>query len=394
MTRRLKGNWVDEYCAYIHPASEAPVNYLLWSACTGIAACLKRSVWIDRKSWKMYPNMYTVLVGHPGIGKGSAINPITNIIKESGCANIVGDRITIEYLLEKLAKGFPAVTANGTGQVHFTKDSSCLISAAELQVFATASQFTLPIMADLWDCREHPFDYGTKTQGKFIIDKPTVSMLGGSTTEWLVQSIPHSAVGGGFTRRVNFIYAKSKDKHLPWPSITGGSVLQDLIEDLRCISQLKGEMKFAKDAEPVFEDIYKTSDAGDFDDEATAAYKSSLWAHASKLAMTLSVAESDNLIITKEHMQKAVDEVRAVIAGIAMTFRAVGESSMVGAVDKVLQFIEAKGYCTRADIQRALWRHVSSSDLDVILNTLCTGGLVDFKQQGAKVIYEVVNKTP
>lgn len=355
---------------------------------------MKRSVWVDRKSWKLYPNIYTVLVGRPGIGKGSAINPITNIVKESGCANLVGDRITIEFLLEKLSKGFPSVTANGNGTVNFGKDSSCLISAAELQVFATASQFTLPIMADLWDCREHPFDYGTKTQGKFIIDKPTVSLLGGSTTEWLVQSIPHSAVGGGFTRRVNFVYAKARDKHLPWPTVRTGTIVQDLVEDLRILSQLKGEMTFDKDAEAAFEEIYKASDAADFDDEATAAYKSSMWAHATKLAMVLSVSERGDLRITKSHITTAVDAVREVVKDIGMVFRSVGESSMVHAVDKVLQFIELKGYCTRADIQRALWRHVSSSDLDVILNTLCTGGLVDYKQQGNKTIYEIVPKIP
>ncbi len=337
--------------------------------------------------------MYTVLVGRPGIGKGSAINPVTNLIKEAGCANLISDRTTIERLLEKLDKGFPSVTSNGTGVVHFGKDSSCLVSASELQVFATASQFTLPILADLWDAKDI-FEYGTKTQGKFVIDKPTVSLLGGSTTEWLVQSIPHSAVGGGFTRRVNFVYAKARDKHLPWPTISVGAIVQNLVEDLRGLAQLRGEMRFAKDAEAVFESIYNTSDADDFDDEATAAYKSSMWAHATKLAMVLSAAESDALVITKEHITTAVAAVKEVSKDIGMVFRAVGESSMVHAVDKVLQFIELKGYCTRADIQRALWRHVSSSDLDVILNTLCTGGLVDFKQQGNKVIYEVVNKNP
>jgi energy-coupling factor transporter ATP-binding protein EcfA2 len=389
--RRLKRDWITEYTDFIAPASESPPNYLFWSAATGIAACLKRSVWVDRKSWKLFPNMYTVLVGRPGIGKGSAINPVTNLIKEAGCANLISDRTTIERLLEKLDKGFPAITPNGNGTVHFGKDSSCLVSASELQVFATASQFTLPILADLWDAKDI-FEYGTKTQGKFVIDKPTVSLLGGSTTEWLVQSIPHSAVGGGFTRRVNFVYAKSRDKHLPWPTIGVGSIIQDLVEDLRVLSQVKGEMKFDKGAESVFEDIYNTSDAGDFDDEATAAYKSSMWAHATKLAMVLSAASGDNMVISKDHITTAVSAVREVVKDIGLVFRAVGESTMVSAVDKVLQFIELKGYSTRADIQRALWRHVSSSDLDIILNTLTTGNLITFKNQGNKVIYEIVAK--
>jgi hypothetical protein len=336
--------------------------------------------------------MYVVLVGHPGIGKGTAINPAVSILKEAGTANIISDRVTIEYILEKLAKGFPAQQVLPGGQVAFTKDSTCLISAPELQVFAGASQASLSILTDLWDNKEHPWDYGTKTQGKFIINKPTINLLGGTTPEWLTSAIPHSAVSGGFTRRVNFVYAKDKRQKIPWPSINHSNVWLNLVEDLRYIANLVGEVKFDAQARKLYEKYYqsKACDANEFDDEATAAYKTTKNIHAIKLAIVISVGETDSLVITEKHLETAIRAVEGVEATIGLVFRSVGESDLAVACDRVLRFVETKGYAQRSDILRANWRHISHNDLDVILATLMQAGMIREHTQGHKIMYEAV----
>lgn len=391
--RRLKQNWIDTFVGYLSPVCESPENYLFWSAAVILAASLKRRVWVDRRTYKLYPNIYCVLVGHAGVGKGSAINPAVTLLKEAGTANIISDRVTIEYVLEKLSKGFPVTNTTPQGGVSFATDASALITAPELQVFATASQHTLPILADLWDTREQPFDYGTKTQGKFLIHKPTVSLLGGSTTEWLVDALPQTAIGGGFTRRVNFVYAKAKSRSIPWPAVNSSKILDDIVEDLRYISTLTGEMTWAPDARPVFEKVYKESEATEYDDEATAAYKTTKWAHAAKLATVLSLADSDSRVITKTQLERAVAAVEEVEATIGLVFRSVGESDLVAASDRVLRFLENKGLASRSDILRANWRHLSNNDLDVILATMMQAGMIAEKNTGHKVLYEAVVQT-
>jgi hypothetical protein len=333
--------------------------------------------------------MYVVLVGHAGIGKGNAINPAVNLLKEAGTGNVVGDRVTIEYVLEKLSKGFPAVVQSNNG-VSFGTDSSCLLAAPELQVFASASQHTLPILTDLWDCREHPFDYGTKTQGKFIIHKPTVNLLGGSTPSWLVESIPTSAVAGGFTRRVNFVYANDSAFRIPWPSSNGSKCFDDLVEDLRTISQIQGEITIEPSARQDFETIYRASRANEFDNEATAAYKVSKWVHCIKLACVLSAARDDGRVITQTDLARAAQAVEEVQDTVDLVFRAVGESDMAIASDRILRYLEVKGFAARNEILRANWRHVSHSDLDVILTTLMQAGLVKETTTGHKILYEAV----
>lgn len=346
--------------------------------------------------------MYIILVGHPGIGKGTSINPTVTLLKEAGTANIISDRVTIEYILEKLAKGFPAQQMLPGGQVAFTNDATCLISAPELQVFATASQATLGILTDLWDNKEHPWDYGTKTQGKYIINKPTINLLGGTTPEWLVSAIPQSAVSGGFTRRVNFVYAKDRRQKIPWPNINHSAIWQSLVDDLRHIGTLQGEVTFDAPAHKLFENFYNSTatDSNEFDDEATSAYKTTKAIHAIKLATVLSVGERDSLVITEQNLEESIKAVTAVEATIGLVFRSVGESDMAVASDRVLRFIEAKGFAQRSEILRANWRHLSHNDLDVILATLMQAGMINEINQGHKLLYEaavqptVVNPIP
>jgi len=337
--------------------------------------------------------MYVVLVGHPGIGKGTAINPVIAMLKDAGTVNIISDRVTIEYILEKLAKGFPSQMLLPGGGVAFSQDANCLISAPELQVFAAASQATLSILTDLWDNKEHPWDYGTKTQGKYLINKPTINLLGGTTPEWLVSAIPQSAVSGGFTRRVNFVYAKSRAQKIAWPVIKNHSnIWQALIDDLRHIATLQGVVQFDAEATKVFEKFYhsKECETSEYDDEATASYKTTKAIHAIKLATVLTIAERDSLVITRSNIEDAITAVTEVESTISLVFRAVGESDLAIACDRVLRFLEIKGLAQRSDILRANWRHISHNDLDVVLATMMQAGMIREHNQGHKVLYEAV----
>jgi hypothetical protein len=391
--RKLNGSWIDKYLSWVTAASESPVDYHWWSAATTIAASLKRHVWFDKGTYKLYPNLFTVLVGRPGLGKGAAVNPAMSILKEANTTAILSDRVTIEYVLEKLSKGFPATGLAAGGGIAFGTDASIILFSPELSIFITASQYTLPILADLWDSREGEFSYGTRHKGDWKIKNSCVSLLAGSTQEWLISSIPNSAIGGGFTRRVNFVYGKDKAQNIPWPIMNHSGLRDNLVNDLRHISQLHGEFKYSPDAGAIYELYYNSALPDEFADEATTAYTTSAAHHATKLAMTISVAKRDTLIIEKEDIEDAIDKVEGVKKTINMVFRAVGESDLVNAADRVLRFIENKGLASRSDILRSNWRHISSNDLDTILTTFTQGGLLLERQQGNKILYEAVIQT-
>lgn len=339
----------------------------------------------------MYPNLFTVLVGRPGIGKGSAINPVCSLLEEAKVANIMSDRVTIEYMLERMSQGWNTQTRNKAGGIVLGTDNSCLIKSTEFSVFAGASINTLPILADLWDSKEGDYIYGTRHKGEFRIKNPCVTLLGGSTQEWLIASIPSSAIGGGFTRRVNFVVANNREKLLPWPAMPNTSLARDnLLSDIGQIAVLAGEVKFDIDTMLAFEQCYKESDSTEYDDEATTAYKTSLWAQVTKLAVCISASRGDSLIITRQDFKKAYDAVKTVASNVPKVFRAVGESELVVAADKVLKFIEAKGFASKKELLKALWRDVTFEDLDKILASFKEGGILYEYQQGKSVMYALV----
>ncbi len=331
-----------------------------------------------------------MLVGRPGVGKGGALNPAVMLLKEANTCNLLSDRVTIEYVLERLSKGFPTQVAAAGGGLQFGHDASTMIFSPELSIFITASQHTLPILADLWDAREGEFSYGTRHKGDYKIRNACLSLLAGSTQEWLISSIPSNAVGGGFTRRVNFVFAKDKASYIPWPVMNHSGLRDGLVNDLRHISTaLAGGFTFTKKAEALFDDYYRKADPSEYDDEATTSYKTTKWAHATKLAMVISAGRSDDMRIDDNDMATAIARTDEVVKSIGYVFRAVGESDLVTAADRVLKFIEIKGYASKKQILAANWRHISSFDLDSVLATFVNGGLLIERTVGNNIVYEV-----
>jgi hypothetical protein len=309
--------------------------------------------------------------------------------------NQLSDRITIEFMLDRLAKGWPAVTASGTvvGGLSVGVDHSVLIISRELSVFTSASQFTTQILTDLWDSNEGEYIYGTRHKGELRINSPCVCLLGGSTQEWLINSIPSDAIGGGFTRRVNFVVENERSKLIPWPVVSNHSNVRDnLVEDLKEMSKLSGEFKFHSEAVPLFEEVYKDSEPNMYDDMATTSYKTSKWAQVSKIAMCFSASRGDDLVISKKDFMNAKDLVNSVAKNIPRVFRSVGESELSSVSGKVLDFIEAKGYASFQELLRALWRDVAIDDLYKVILTLKEGHVIYELQQGKKIMYAVVEE--
>lgn len=339
--------------------------------------------------------MYTVFVGHPGIGKGRAINPAIYLVREANTVNIMSDKLTIQYILETLSHGFTAAHATPTGMT-FGSDASCLISAPEMEVFLSTSD-SLPSLSELWECKDGPSDYGTRGKGLIKVSKPCPTLIGGMTLRQACDYMSTKVVSGGFTRRVNFVYAADKAKSIPRPKSNGSvdRIIVSLINDLRHISTLRGEVKLTDAAWGIYEPYYHISGkVNEYDDEATVAYATSKWVHVLKLATAISCARTDSLMISEEDIIEAIEAVEHCGNDLQRVFRSVGDSNTAQGGDRILKFLELKGYATRQDIMNAMWRHLSSPELDVVLATLESGNMIALQDRGGKTVYRALPQVP
>jgi len=103
----------------------------------------------------------------------------------------------------------------------------------------------------------------------------------------------------------------------------------------------------------------------------------------------MSASRGDDLIITKEDFRKSYDAIMIVAGNVPKVFRAVGESEFAVVTDKLLRFLEAKGYANKQEITKAMWRDATHEELDKILATLLQGGVIYEYQQGRNMMFAV-----
>lgn len=377
MPRLLNEPWLTAYMRYVAD-TENPTSFNLWSGISALSSSLKRNVYIWYHNIKFFPNQYIILIGPPGLGKGSAIKPAAYLAKEAGVTNYLSDRITAEKIIEKLAQGFThpviQISANNVGALVTTEHTACIL-AKELPVFLGSSDWMHSLLCQLWD--ENEFEHQTKNKGSQFIKDMCVSLLGGCVPDYLRKLTKDALapVTGGFTARCIFVYSTKKAQLISegWgaPNGTKSQLTHDLIEDLKHISRVEGEVFLTDEAKVIWDMMYGAYGVGgDFESDALANFKSRIPSHVIKCALTLSLSEDDSLRITATQLTNAIALIEQVRDNVDITFRAVGESPLAVAQDRVMKFIEARGKCSVKEILKYNHRHMTQEQLSSIIMAL------------------------
>lgn len=403
MARLLKKPWHQVFYECVSPHTDTPDQFIIWSALSLIGAALKNNVRFEIGTYILYPNQFIVLVGPPGVGKGTAMNMISDIIKEdklNPLVNTLSDRITAEKIIEQIATGWATAPVFQNQQLVINNtDHNCLIFSSEIRVLLGASEWMLEFLEEAWS--RTTFDYQTKTKGSVSIDSMCCSLLAASVPDFLrnVNKEAKMVITGGFSSRCLFIYADAPSKDLPFPvalkkSPVSKALYDQLVVDLRDIASMRGEFTIAADARIIFENFLKQNRiAGQKDDnEAIANFRARVKAHTLKLAMVLSASKSSNLVIDQFDMANAVHEIQRITQTLEQLFRGAGDSMDAENVARVQAYIEKHGMASKNGLLRALWRHFSAETLDRILNLLVMIEFCEVISQNKVTYYKHIPK--
>lgn len=393
--RQLKKPFLQAYEEYV-AQTESPTEYNTWCGISAICSSLKKNVFIPEKYtngfYKIYPNQYIILVGPPGVGKGTAINPAIELVKKASTANYISDRVTAEKIVEQLSKGYSHSYKTPAGQFTTLTDNSATIVSTELPVFLQASEWMLPLMCEMWDRNE--FSYATKNKGSLIASNICVSLVGGCVPDYIrkLNRDANSAVTGGFTSRCIFVYASEKSRTIAWPNINGNfSKLEaEMIADLQEMSIQSGEFSFTKSAMKMWEHQYINMKLDPFESEVLTGFKSRMKSHIFKTAMALSMSEGSTMEINDRHLFNAIKAVEGIRDKVDMTFRSLGDSPLASQQDRVLRFITAKKLCSAKEIYRVNAQHMTYIQFEQILYILEMAGRVKKHVIGKTPMYEPI----
>jgi hypothetical protein len=243
--------------------TEVPVEFYLWSGMSLVAATLQNHVWFQHMAYKgIQPNLYVILVGPSGDGKGHAMS----LAAKAAQAAQIGDtgmdlglyagKITEQALYDKIECKVPEGEAPYSIPVWLlSEELSVSIRTGDM-----ARQF-VKAMTDLWEKHDTvPRGDATRTGGQVFMHNPCLNWLGGSTMAWLKEVIDFNDVDSGFFARAITIQAQRASQPIYKPDTSQYFTLLPLVAaKLQTIWQYRGEMTIAPEAEAFEKQWYEVS---------------------------------------------------------------------------------------------------------------------------------------
>jgi len=314
VSRKLE-DWLQSYLVYTEK-QESPEKLHFWVGLSILSAALKRQVWIDKGYYKLYSNIYVLLVAESAmLRKSTAMDIGIKLIRDAvPDLYYISGSMTPEGLLKHMNR--VKVISNENGKPHIQYDSHVFIHADELaELFGfdrqRASRFTILLTKIYGAQTEHT--HTLATEGQLLLRNLYPTLLAGTDPRNL-KVLPEEAVAGLIGRLV-FVTANEKRKPIAWPHPTDSDAqLYDLLKyDLNTISQLRGEIIVTDDAHARFEDWYVKHAEGHEEDPRLDAFRERCHDTALKLAILLSISCYDDLVLTDQHMERGINYIEAQI---------------------------------------------------------------------------------
>lgn len=398
LNRNLKDGWLKDYI-YFTAGHEAPEDFHIWVGITIIGAVLRRKAWFDNVFYNLFPNLYTILVAPPGIGKKTtAINIGVSLLRSADPAcRIVSEKVTSEALAKTLAK--PTEFAKESGGLRLTSSAEGLLVAPELTVFLGREQYNeglIMFLTRLYDCADIQ-EIETISRGKEKLVNVCVSMLGATTPSEIHNAIGRSAKGSGFMSRLNIIQKESSPRIVPFAVRPDPTIKEMLVVNLNKIATtVKGEFGFAGRAREWYTDYYKRHKMAIQSTRKPTDNIERQPDQLLKVAMCMSACETHDMSITEDILQRSFNLLSIAAKNNGETLKMIDATERGKLTQKVLSVIrEQGGVVQRAVLVKHVYRFgLTSKELDLIIETLIDGDIIKIfvsKSEGRKKYYRLTS---
>lgn len=411
MTNREKWNFYNSDLS-------SPQSFIDWSWRFVVASALQRRVALfgDPKYGHrpLFPNMYVILVGRAGLGKGIVITPATDLLrfhkkKDFNTINATtpdneklliekieqanqedaeaatqqlkrgGERIeptlfpyapdatTYEALVEAMGKAGRRINfnyKNGSpdAKLDIYFHCSMYFSLPELgSLFRKRTEDVVNYLLGLYDC-PLDYEYKTKTKGCDRVRRGCLSVLAGTTPEFMETVFNQQLIDQGFSSRAFFIYASKNRKNVAIPSPLTEEQKQcrlELLAHIKELAKLYGEIQIDEATKKWIQDWWNNECDGKNGKELSPkldAYRSRKNIHLYKVAMAEHFGESTSMTIPLERFIEAAEILHIEEKSMHLALSFEGDNPLGKVTDKVLDYIRMNGKANMAEIVTEFWK--------------------------------------
>ena len=384
-------NLFESYNRYTEE-TEPPTNYHVWTLISCLSACLGRRCFVPQGTFTIYPNLYIVLVGAPGMKKSSAMNIGKSLLRCIPDFPLSPASLTREALLQSLENN--VIKFNFAGVPAEYHQISCFVT--EFQEFLGGkhrNSSMIDILTAIWD--EPTYEYLTKNSKPIRIDAPYVSLLACCTTEWLNEKIDSSIISDGLARRIIFIYEEERNKFVPFPRLTEQQIAEyDFIKkEFIRLQKISGRFDFTEDAITLWEKLYvEIQEEALKQPEFLQYYYTTKHVLMIKVAMCLSAVLRSDMKIDAALIQLVHKMFEAFEENLPSLFRNVGRNKLKPYTEKIFDIVAKNPQgISRGDIINKMSSDISLDELTESLDVLMIGKRIELVD-AARSIFRPLEK--
>lgn len=392
--------WIDSVLATTD-ASECPKTFIKWASLVALGAAAKRNIYLSKGVYRVYPNIYCLIIADSGMRKGYAAKTALNLTTPHKFIRTISGSTTIQRIIQNMGK--PIANVDGSRN---DKDGSAFLLSGEFTNLIKSDRQAMTWLTELYDaCYNDKWTYDTKGAGTDELYNVVVSLLGATTKEHFNHYFDAKDVSGGFLARTIIVTASQIERlnaavdDDEAPEVNFAPLSQKLLDVARLPPDSKMKLTAAAKTcyKSWYEDFFQPANLKRVADKTGFVMRSH--DHVLKVAMLLSLSRDLSLEITDGDIEEAIDEVFASARDIkAILFgRPDDESrSPLGMHSKnVLEaLLNAPGYeMDRRKVLQKFWGQFDSNALNQIVQTMEESGWITTVHTGTKVTYRAMQST-
>ena len=331
-------SWVDSFVEYTSNIESSPL-FRKWSAITMVAAVLEQKVWVETGS-PLYPNLYTFLVGHAGIGKSRAITAAANIVREALPELAFGaTSMTRASLVDFMSEAKRFLPQLPDPPIEY---NSLVVIADEFSAFMHEYDSALvAALVEFYDV--NPYSEGRRvSQIRIKIPRPQLTILTGSTPSNLIHTLKDYVWDQGLMSQVIMVYSSDHPLINIFEAPQKGKPAH-LIHDLKMLFKLEGQFSRTKEFEEAMHNWKMLNQQPAPDHPKLHHYCTRRFAHLLKLTMVASVDRSNELLLTVEDFNRAFGWLIEVEETMSLIFEVGSVAPDSRVMDEVVHFVRRHG---------------------------------------------------
>jgi energy-coupling factor transporter ATP-binding protein EcfA2 len=396
----------------------SPNNYIDWAWRFIIAASLQRRVAFsaDPKDGNkpLFPNMYMVLFGEPGIGKSLVLDSVKDILKHHKRKDVLidtstkteqekmlissieksnldaandatqqlkkgGERIepalfpyapdatTYESLVNSMGNSFMRINYNytdkeGNPKLGIYGHCSMYFCLDELgSLFRKHVDLVIHYLLGLHAC-PLDYEYKTKTQGQDRVRRGCLNFIAGTTPDFMEEISQEKLIGKGFTARVFFICATKNRKNVAFMDDLNAEQHQcrtDILEHIKKLACLYGEVKIDIETKEFirswWDDIENNKQNRPNKSPKLNGYYARKNIAVYKIAMAEHFSESTDMFIPLEVFKRAIEISDREELTMHQALTTDADNPLTKVTERTLNYIRVKGKITLIDLIDELW---------------------------------------